>query len=1216
METIKRKSKMGELLTIMLKTRLEKIAKKVMTAIIVFGMVISPAVNAMADGGDGGTSPAPVPEPPRIVVVDGDNQEDLAEPDPDKAPVAETVTEPDAETEHVPAAAPAVKQIEPESASEATADPMAESNAQAKNELAQGTALAQEDVLSLSSSSDTDSSSGKDSDTDNDSLSSSSDTDSSSGKDSDTDNDSLSSSSDTDSSSGKDSDTDSDTDNDSLSSSSDTDSSSGKDSDTDSDTYNDSLSPSSALSSSSTASIVKRSETPDPMAEPEPAAEPAREGLTERLHTAVDEQAAAKREVERLRDKEASVIEEERGCIEDAYRKKEDAKENVEEKKQAVKEAEQNNRQTGLSGDARSALEQEQLDIMEANKQLDIEIADCEDIIGDQKTYNEEERAEAFSSKGKTQTKMDVNLARNSKIQGILDEDTAKKAEDAELLEKAEAELDEAEAEAAQWDKNVAMAERQANDAIKEIAQTRNRAEAHYAATQARVADELTEFVVNDGDDQMDRDVQEIREIDREIDVLTNKSEAIAREQASIAGVHDVAVEDKKKIEGEIHKIEENLKETKVALVAEENILNNLVKELNERKDAANKNPSTATQIKQGAVKRHKDSCDALKLKYSELSEELGRVNRDLGKADEKKDGLRQQLENMEHDKDQTNNKRDALGHRRKELDAGMETVKDAKAPLELEVLEGITVDADRIKMERYEREIQRQEEIIDNLDRRRVGLKEEFKGLEANIENLDNVRAEIRARMEEIDESSAVKQEGNTNQNKSDKSRAQLEIEEQELVEKLIGLDNAIHDIMERIARTDNSLDKATQELQKYKQKKEEGRNKAVGRNIELKQLRETRGELTEELDIMKDHIAELENELARVREEYSEAQIAIEDRETKLEQARGEVARVQEEVERAHTKAKELQSRLSRNAVGWVSSDLKKRTEDAEEEAERARRETAETRKEAEEVKEENRVLKMELRKRGAASTGGSGDQANERERENEELKKRFLAKEKEANDLREFAEKAQEETERVKEEARKAATLVKEEATVVIVRAEGKTREAMEEIARLNEKNRELQRKLAEREAPADNREAASADESGARATEIDGEKEELRTALNKVKKEAEQAKEEREVLRTAADKAKEESREAQEEVAKEQEEKKELKAALDKANEKREKAEQKLAEKQQGTQQPVAAGEQKNSTPNAAKIVVVPTVTKAGSVTQNQTGSFAQDVSAFD
>ncbi|GHT72541.1 hypothetical protein AGMMS49950_11050 [Endomicrobiia bacterium] len=48
METIKRKSKMGELLTIMLKTRLEKIVKKVMTAIIVFGMVISPAVNAMA----------------------------------------------------------------------------------------------------------------------------------------------------------------------------------------------------------------------------------------------------------------------------------------------------------------------------------------------------------------------------------------------------------------------------------------------------------------------------------------------------------------------------------------------------------------------------------------------------------------------------------------------------------------------------------------------------------------------------------------------------------------------------------------------------------------------------------------------------------------------------------------------------------------------------------------------------------------------------------------------------------------------------------------------------------------------------------------------------------------------------------------------------------------------------------------------------------------
>ncbi|GHV10414.1 hypothetical protein AGMMS50229_21480 [Campylobacterota bacterium] len=40
---------MGELLTIMLKTRLEKIAKKVMTAIIVFGMVISPAVNAMAN---------------------------------------------------------------------------------------------------------------------------------------------------------------------------------------------------------------------------------------------------------------------------------------------------------------------------------------------------------------------------------------------------------------------------------------------------------------------------------------------------------------------------------------------------------------------------------------------------------------------------------------------------------------------------------------------------------------------------------------------------------------------------------------------------------------------------------------------------------------------------------------------------------------------------------------------------------------------------------------------------------------------------------------------------------------------------------------------------------------------------------------------------------------------------------------------------------------
>ncbi|GHT69940.1 hypothetical protein AGMMS49950_03750 [Endomicrobiia bacterium] len=39
---------MKEILTIMLKARLEKIAKKVMTAIIVFGMVISPAVNAMA----------------------------------------------------------------------------------------------------------------------------------------------------------------------------------------------------------------------------------------------------------------------------------------------------------------------------------------------------------------------------------------------------------------------------------------------------------------------------------------------------------------------------------------------------------------------------------------------------------------------------------------------------------------------------------------------------------------------------------------------------------------------------------------------------------------------------------------------------------------------------------------------------------------------------------------------------------------------------------------------------------------------------------------------------------------------------------------------------------------------------------------------------------------------------------------------------------------
>ncbi|GHT63402.1 hypothetical protein AGMMS49531_11590 [Endomicrobiia bacterium] len=49
METIKRQGKMKEILTIMLKTRLEKIAKKVMTAIIVFGMVISPAVEAMAN---------------------------------------------------------------------------------------------------------------------------------------------------------------------------------------------------------------------------------------------------------------------------------------------------------------------------------------------------------------------------------------------------------------------------------------------------------------------------------------------------------------------------------------------------------------------------------------------------------------------------------------------------------------------------------------------------------------------------------------------------------------------------------------------------------------------------------------------------------------------------------------------------------------------------------------------------------------------------------------------------------------------------------------------------------------------------------------------------------------------------------------------------------------------------------------------------------------
>ncbi|GHT65858.1 hypothetical protein AGMMS50222_06380 [Endomicrobiia bacterium] len=41
---------MKEILMIMLKARLEKIVRKVMTAIVVFGMVISPAVNAMAGG--------------------------------------------------------------------------------------------------------------------------------------------------------------------------------------------------------------------------------------------------------------------------------------------------------------------------------------------------------------------------------------------------------------------------------------------------------------------------------------------------------------------------------------------------------------------------------------------------------------------------------------------------------------------------------------------------------------------------------------------------------------------------------------------------------------------------------------------------------------------------------------------------------------------------------------------------------------------------------------------------------------------------------------------------------------------------------------------------------------------------------------------------------------------------------------------------------------
>ncbi|GHT56637.1 hypothetical protein AGMMS50233_08890 [Endomicrobiia bacterium] len=140
-----------------LKKLLRAEMKKIVTAIIIFGMIISPAVNAMAD-------PHIETEAEQLAREQREREErERAEREQREREERERA---EREQQRAQAAAPAEPNHDP------VEGPAREPNAQAKNEQAQGTALVREDVSSLSSSSDTDSSSGSDtdSDTDNDSL--------------------------------------------------------------------------------------------------------------------------------------------------------------------------------------------------------------------------------------------------------------------------------------------------------------------------------------------------------------------------------------------------------------------------------------------------------------------------------------------------------------------------------------------------------------------------------------------------------------------------------------------------------------------------------------------------------------------------------------------------------------------------------------------------------------------------------------------------------------------------------------------------------------------------------------------------------------------------------------------------------------------------------------------------------------------------------------
>ncbi|GHT55180.1 hypothetical protein AGMMS50233_04690 [Endomicrobiia bacterium] len=897
--------------------------------------------------------------------------------------------------------------------------------------------------------------------------------------------------------------------------------------------------------------------------------------------------------------------------------------------------------------------------LVKSNEKLTNGIAAATKIIENPKT-KKGNKNNATTMKEDQEKELALNLKSVKEIENKLEEsDKAKALDDQKLKEVQDVANKEAlEAEEslklvnekfakaiAEYDcevKHIAEIEGHINDDVEHVAYDLQAAEGRYTDAQKTVLGVFTEFMTNN-DDVNNQLAQEIRTLEDRRDGLNDELDQILHEQTAISKEYNSKLANQAILEDKILATQENFEKTNVALGDAEETHNNALKELEEYENSVPKTdepvqeavePDKMLGLFQQNVTDFKYDLDGLSQERNDLLEGLKEQAKGLDTlpGSNRVDELKRVYEELDRRRFEVNDELAMLQRRQEKAKEEQNNLQTALADARASVssfgsdnFERVTVNADRIRLERYEREIQRQEEIIDNLGREDTRLRGDFECLKGDIDetveelrNIDetmaNIDRDIEARQEETNSASADAEKKNALvavKEQIEKEKQRLVERRAQLHEKVFGLDNDVNNIGKRIASTDHSKHEAIQELQKYKQKKEEELEKVVERNIELKRLRERTEELAERLNGTEKRIAQLQEELEKAVKPSKEDKIAH-------AQAGGRRAQI-EEIKRRIEELGKYEIDLLKEGVEFLENDLKE-TERLEAENERksqagvqpaaARADKQKSQaREIERLKEglaktqaaiEMRKRKIEELERGDAGSsyeweaqGEKEDrtreelaQSNERERENEELKERLAV--------------AQEETEIVKEEAQKAATLVKEEATVEIVRAEEKTREAEKEIARLNEENR----KLKEKERSAGEQDADGAFGSGARATEkvesLMREREELRTELEKVKEEAEQAKKE-------VDGAKKETERVMEEVAKEQEENKKLRAELNKAKEEAEQAKQKLTEQRQGTPQTVAVVEQKNTAPNVTKIVVNHDNTGTGSGTQGQTGS---------